>query len=57
MDTAIIIILFFVLFINILTLLCCTEVYSRVKDLQNKLRKIQHGLDEWGIPEDGDTAD
>lgn len=57
MDTAIIIILFFVLFINCLTLLCCTEVYSRVKDLQNKLRKIQHGLDEWGIPEDGETAD
>ena len=57
MDTAIIIILFFVLFINCLTLLCCSEVYSRVKDLQNKLRKIQHGLDEWGIPEDGEAAD
>lgn len=55
MDIFEILIWGFLLLVNVITLFCVTDIYNKIKDVQRKLRILQHDLGYRGIHEDGDT--
>lgn len=55
MDIFEILIWGFLLLVNIITLFCVTDIYSKIKDVQRKMRILQHDLEDWRMPEDGNT--